>query len=509
MGRESELSNSAMKAASPSRGRIVRNAATALAIAWSMRLIGLISVFVLARILTPRDFGIMALAMSAAALVDIFSALGLWQSLLRIQEPERAHYDTAWTIQLLLLLFLAAVLVAMGPVAASFYGEPALTAVIAVLASRFVFYGLVNIGTIDFDRHLELGRDLRLRIAVRLSSFAATVGAAFVLRNYWALVIGAVLQAALHAAGSYLAHPYRPRFSIAKRAELLGVSLWMFLTSAAQTFYREVDQLIVGRIASMQIVGFYSVTKGLSSIFTEEIATALNRVTFVLTAQTGRPLRDEALRLNVMLGAYAMIVAPLGLGLAATAQDACAVLLGPQWTGAATYLQLVAPAATCFAVHKLIVSSLQASGEAKRAAFLAMSGIALLACAAAVALLIGSEAIGLAWAALAASTTLLITGLVVVSVGANAKPLSPLLAVVRPFASALIMMAILRSVDGVVGAAIVRLTADVAGGAAIYVSVAAVLWLSSGRPDGAEAKIAEFLTSTTKQYFGRLSLDRG
>ena len=100
-------------AASPSTGRIVRNAATAVAIAWSMRAIGLVSVLVLARVLTPRDFGIMALAMSAAALVDIFAALGLRQSLLRIREPERAHYDTAWTIQLLLLLILAGVLVAV------------------------------------------------------------------------------------------------------------------------------------------------------------------------------------------------------------------------------------------------------------------------------------------------------------------------------------------------------------------------------------------------------------
>jgi len=505
-GRERELSETDI-AASPSTGRIVRNAATAVAIAWSMRAIGLVSVLVLARVLTPRDFCIMALAMSAAALVDIFAALGLRQSLLRIREPERAHYDTAWTIQLLLLLSLAVVLVAMAPVAAWFYEEPALTVIIAVLASRFVFYGLVNIGTIDFDRHLELGRDLKLRVAVRLGTFAATVGAAFVLRNYWALVIGAVLQAGLHAAGSYVAHPYRPRFSLAKRAELLGVSLWMFLASAGHTLYRETEQLVAGRIAAMQVVGFYSVTKGLSSIFTEEIATALNRVTFVTTARNGSPLRDQAGRFNVMLGAYAMIVAPLGFGLSATAEQACAVLLGPQWAGAAPYLRLIGPAAACFAVHKLIVSSLQASGEARKGAFLALSGFVVLACVTTTVALSGGNALALAWAGLAASATLLLTGLVAVSYGSEAGPTSLFFGVARPFASALVMLALLRSAPAIPGGDFVHLVVDAAAGATIFVVVTAALWWASGRPDGAEARIAALLSSAFAKYFGRLSPD--
>src|SRR5687767_3729415 len=214
----------------PARG-VYRSAATAVAISWSLRLIGLVSVVALARLLSPADFGIVALAMSVIALVDIFSALGLRQALLRIAEPDRAHYDTAWTIQLLVLTFLAVVLIAEGPLAARFYGEPALGTVIAVLACCFVIDGLANIGVVDFDRHLDFGRDLRMRVSVRLTAFAVTISAALLLRNYWALVIGMVSLSVLNAAASYLFHPFRPRLSLAKRAELLGVSLWMFLAS--------------------------------------------------------------------------------------------------------------------------------------------------------------------------------------------------------------------------------------------------------------------------------------
>ncbi|MGJ8536901.1 MAG: oligosaccharide flippase family protein, partial [Parasphingopyxis sp.] len=332
----------------PAKG-VYRSAATAIAIAWSLRLIGLISVLVLARVLTPRDFGIVALATSVLALVDIFSALGLRQALLRIATPERAHYDTAWTIQLLVLTVLAVLLVAIGPVAARFYEEPALGLLIPILAACFVIDGLANIGVIDFERHFDFGRDMRMRLSVRLTSFVVTLSAALILQSYWALVIGTVMQSVLNAVASYIFHPFRPRFSLAKREELLGVSLWMFLASAAQTVHNQIEKIVVGRISSRNILGFYSVSRDLSSIFTEEIGTALNRVTFVTTARTGRPLSADPERLPSMLGAYGLIAAPLGFGLAATADEALPLLLGSQWTAAAPLLAIIAPACALYA----------------------------------------------------------------------------------------------------------------------------------------------------------------
>lgn len=494
--------------AGPTTGRIMRNAVTALAIAWSMRVIGLLSVFVLARMLAPRDFGVMALAMSAAALVDVFAALGLRQALLRIPQPDRAHYDTAWTIQVMLLTFLAILLAALAPLASWFYHEPALAAVIVVLASRFVFYGVVNIGTIDFDRHLQLGRDLQLRIAVRLGTFATTVGAAVVLRNYWALVIGAVVQALLHAVGSYVVHPFRPRFSLAKRAELLGVSLWMFLSSASHTMFREIEQLVAGRIASMQVVGFYSVTKGLSSIFTEEIATALNRVTFVITARDGRTLSEQPERLSVMLGSYAMIAALFGLGLASTAGDACVVLLGPKWAGAAPYLRFVGPGAACFAVYKLVISTLQACGEARQGAYLSMSGALFLVGAVTLTAMAGGDALGIARAGAWSTATLLVTGLVYLAIKSRTSALAMLLSVGRPFTAGLVMFVAVSSIPDVISLPLAQLTIEAACGAAVFFVGNAALWWASGQPAGAEAKLFQLLAAGVARSFGRPSDER-
>ena len=465
---------------------VYRSAATAVMISWSLRLIGLVSVLVLARVLTPRDFGILALAISVLAVVDIFSALGLKQALLRISTPERAHYDTAWTIQLLVLSVLAVCLIAIAPLAADFYDEPVLATVIAVLASCFVIDGLANIGVVDFERHLDFGRDLRMRVSVRLTSFLVTVSAALILQNYWALVIGTVLQSVLNAAASYLFHPFRPRFSLAKRGELLGVSLWMFLAWASQTIHSQIEKIVVGRIAARNVVGLYSVSRDLSSIFTEEIATALNRVTFVTTAQTGRPLSADPDRLPSMLGAYALISAPLGFGLAATADQALPLLLGPQWAGAVPFLSVIAPACAFYAIYKLVVVTLQASGDARLAAFLSVAGAIAMVATAATLALTGRGASAVALGALVVTALLLASGIVLLARKAQTGVLTLLMSVARPFLAATLMMLVLQGFDIGNIAPLAVLAVKSVAGAALFASAVGALWLLLGRPDGAE-----------------------
>jgi lipopolysaccharide exporter len=468
--------------------RVYRSAALAVAVTWSLRLIGLVSVFILARLLSPADFGIAGLAMATVALVETFSVIGLRQALLRIAEPERAHLDTAWTIQLLLFGGLSIILVAIAPLAAWLYGEPALTLVISVLASRFLFLGLVNIGIVDFDRNLDFGRDMRMRIGARMASFVVTVAAALVLRSYWALVIGLVLQSALLALASYTAHPYRPRLSLGRRRELLGVSGWMFLNFSAQVVHHQLERLVIGRFGAMHLVGLYSVSKDLASIFTQEIATALNRVTFVTTARSGRPLSENPERIGAILGAYAMLAAPLGCGLAAASENAVAVLLGAQWSDAAPLLQLIAPASALYAIYKVIASSLQASGLERRGALLTSAGAAVAAAGFSVTVGLGGGAPALAATALAVAAGLLAVGTLVLAQVAGTSTVSLGMNIVRPLAAALAMFWIVRGLGPHIDSPVPALVIQVALGAISYGAFLLALWLACGRPAGAEAQ---------------------
>ena len=481
-----------------SLGRVFLSGSNAVAVAWSMRVIGLISVLIMARLLTPEDFGMVALAMATLAVIDIFSAVGLRQALLRTRNPDRSHYDTVWTIQLALLTVLALLLVIIAPAAAALYDEPELTLVIIILSSRFIFFGLTNIGIVDFERNLEFGRDMRFRVAVRMLTFVITVSAAFYLRNYWALVIGAVLQSLFHAIGSYIVHPYRPRFSLVKRAEMLGVSGWMFLAAAAQVIHHQTERLVVGRIADMHFVGIYSVAKDLSSIFTQEIATALNRVTFVTTAQSDQSLQSDPRALSSIVGAYALIAGALGFGLAATAKDAVPVLLGEQWIMAVPFLQLVAPTAALYAVHKAVVSTLQASGHARAAAFLSLAGAGMTIGAIMLVIYSGGQPLDIAKAALIVGIVLIMADMITLGTIARTPIIPLMLAVIRPFAAALVMLVSLQVLTIDLGSSFLNLATATALGAMIFIGTVSFLWAISGRPRGAEAQISVLIKGFIK-----------
>ena len=475
------------------RSTLYRSAIVAVAMQWSVRAIGLISVVVLARLLQPSDFGIVAIALTAAAFIEFFGWIGLRQALVRVREPERSHYDTAWTIQLGLFLFLAVALVGIAPLAADFYGEPAVAPILWAMSLRLVCLAFVNIGIVDFEREMQFGRDMRMRLGVRLASLVVSLAAAFILRNYWALVIGLVAQSIFYTIASYVAHPFRPRLDLSRRAEILGVSLWMFLCTLSELVQQQVERLVLGRIVPSATVGLYSVSKDLSSIFTQEIATALNRVTFVAVAGS----EDSACstqNVTKVLGGYATVVAPLAAGLVATAPDAVAVLLGPQWVAAAPLLRIIAIYTGVQAVYLMVGAVLQASGHARRAALLNLGG-AMLSVTAVVGAGVAYRTPGaVAAAALFVNSTMLLVGVFLLARNAGASVVSLASNLSRPVLAATLMVAMLTgplSIES--GSAILDLLWSVTMGASLYAIAIALLWFASGRPEGAESEAAMLL----------------
>jgi O-antigen/teichoic acid export membrane protein len=471
-----------------SRRTIYRSAALAVLMQWSVRCLGLVSVLVLARLLTPSDFGVVGMAMAAVSIVEILGAIGLRQALLRIPAPDRSHLDTAWTIQLILFSTMALVTVAFAPLAAWFYGNPVLTAVIAALALRFLCLGVVNIGVVDFDRNFQFGRDLRMRVSARAAAFLLTLSVALLLRNYWALVVGLISQSAFFAIGSYLSHPYRPRCTLARRSELLAVSVWMLLNAIAQAGQQQIERLVLGRFGTVHLVGLYSVSKDLSEIFTQEIATALNRVTFVTLAGEQEPLRKNSDRIARVLGSYAMLAAPMGLGLAVTAEDFIALLLGSQWLPAAPLLRIVAIYSAFYAVYKVISSALQASGFARTAASMSFAGALVTAVSVSGVALLHPSATAIAFTALVANAATLATGTIVIARYAATNPLALGVHIARPFAAAGLMYGGVALAAPSTGILPVDLSVAIAFGAALYPLFLVLIWRVTGSPEGAESE---------------------
>ena len=204
--------------------RMARGAAWMVLLRFSERAIGLVSTVLLARILVPADFGLVAMAMSVYAAVEIMTMFSFDIALIQNRDAGKEHFDTAWTFNIIFGGGIMLLMAAAAYPAASFYVDERVAPVMMWLGLGAFFRGFENIGVIYFQKDLNLRKEFELGLTRKLVGFAVTVGIALAYQNYWALVIGTLVQRVFGVAMTFIIHPYRPRLSLAKASARLNSS---------------------------------------------------------------------------------------------------------------------------------------------------------------------------------------------------------------------------------------------------------------------------------------------
>lgn len=305
------------------------------------QLISVASVLILARLLVPADFGLVAMAMVLYGLLEMLGELGAETVLIQKQDADRGLYDCAWTLNAGVHVLEAGLLVLLAAPAAIFYEEPRLEAVIQVLALALLASGFKNVGVVAFRKELEFHKEFVFLIARKLAGFAVTVPLAFAWRSYWALVAGIVTAKVVELGLSYWMHPYRPRPTFAGWREIYAFSKWLYLTNFLQFAGRRLPELLLGKLAGAGAAGVYSLSFQIGMLASTSLAAPLNRAVFPGYAR----LQTDALALKRtyldVSAALALVALPAGFGLAALADRAVPVLLGEKWMAAVPVVQLL------------------------------------------------------------------------------------------------------------------------------------------------------------------------
>jgi len=306
------------------------------------RSLGLISTLILARLLLPKDFGIVAMGMSLIALIELFSAFGLDSALIQRRVVTTEHYNTAWTFNVMAGCLVGLLMAAAAIPASHFYREPELVLVIIALGVSSAIQSLENVGVVDFRRNLQFDREFRYMLTKKVVGFAIAIPLAFLLRNYWALVIGTLVSRLVILGYSYVVHPFRPRFSLAASGDLMHFSKWM-VASNLVTFLRERPaDFIVGRIAGPQGLGIFSIANQLARMPSTELVAPINRALLPAYAR----LADDPVALGKqylsVMSVIALLAVPVVAGLAATAPFVIMLVLGPKWREAIALLEVLA-----------------------------------------------------------------------------------------------------------------------------------------------------------------------
>lgn len=311
--------------------KIAVGSAIMVAKRWAVRLLSLVSTMILARLLAPADFGLLALALSFSMLFEVLAEFNFDLALIRKSDVDDSHYHTAWTLNVIGNTAIALALALAAPLLAAAAKAPDATLVLQVIALCFFFDGLHNIGMVAWRRQLTFSKEFHLEFWRKALEVAVAIGWASWSPTVWALVAGMVAGRFSGLLLSYLLHPFRPRFSLLHWRELIGFSGWAMAFNLAMTISQRIDHFIISRMQGLTSVGLYSNAQMLAALPTVELVMPISRALFPgFSSLLHDPakLRDTYLQaLNGLL----LLALPLAVGLIFVADAAVRVLLGPQW----------------------------------------------------------------------------------------------------------------------------------------------------------------------------------
>lgn len=321
---------------------IIHGAFLAVAMRWTDRLIGLLSTIILARILVPADFGIIATASIVIALADVLLEMGVYVVLMQTQNPTPAHYNTAWTIRLIQTSIMTVLVLLAAPLAADYFNNPALTPVIQLLAFTFLLEGLENIWIITLQKDQQYTRDFRFMFSKRFAGFIITIVTALLTHSYWALVAGTLSGRLTGVILSYTMHANRPHFSLEKFREIFSLSQWVWVRSIAQYFQGRLHQIVIASRESSSVMGIYTLADQIAAMPTTELLAPLNRVLFPAFVKVKDDLAELKRVFLLAQGVQALIVIPAGIGMTLVAHEAVILMLGEKWLPAVPFVETLA-----------------------------------------------------------------------------------------------------------------------------------------------------------------------
>ena len=335
-------------------------------VGWRMasRVMGLGSTLIVARLLAPGDFGLVALAYGMVVAVDALAQIDGEDAIVRAQAPSRAMYDTAYTMSLLRGIVTAAVIVLAAQPIAAFFSEPRLVHVLWALAAGAVIQGAASVGLVEYRRNMRFGMEFVAQVVPRLAGIVVTIGVALVWRSHWALVAGVLSIRTTRLVASFALHPYRPRLSFAAWHELIGFSSWNWGIAVAGLVRSRIDSFVLGRVMDSTAVGVFAIGEEVAGLPTTELVEPLCRAAysgFTAARDAGESMAETYLR----AAAFAFLLTlPAGIGISAVADPLVRLAVGAQWLAAIPVIAIMGPvgalsvfgylASVLFGVHALL-----------------------------------------------------------------------------------------------------------------------------------------------------------
>ena len=342
--------------------------------------LSLISAIILARLLIPSDFGLMAIAMAIVSLSRGTTQTGFESALIQKQDKPEDFLNTAWTFELARYLVLFLILFSAAPLFASFFKEPRATAVLRVISLSLVFQGLRNIGVVYFRKNLDFHKQFILEIVPSITSILVVIPLAFLLRNVWALVAAGLTISITTCLISYIMHPFRPRleFKIKKAKELFNFGKWILGNSIIVMVREQGITMFVGKLLGMSILGFYNRAGVFSKTLFQQMVGIIWKVGYPAYSQLQLDLVKFRRAYIDTLQLLTFIGIPMAAGLFVLSRDFTHLFLTDKWLLIVPLIQILCLQAIIGFVNTPAGILFQASGRPSIGTKISLLGVIIL-----------------------------------------------------------------------------------------------------------------------------------
>ncbi|RCV66041.1 polysaccharide transporter, PST family, partial [Methanophagales archaeon] len=309
-----------------------------------IRIFNFVTKIVLARLLDPADFGLLAIGLLAINTMGLFRDLGFGAALIyKKDDPNHTAANTAFILLPVAATILFALAYLSAPYVAVFFNTAAVEPIIRILALTFIISSFGTVPAMLLEKELEFKKKVIPEVVPVAGYACVAIGLAVHGYGVWSLVYGQITSAVLMAVLIWVVSSWRPRFSfdIEVAKGLFGYGKHILGASVAIFLITNIDNAIVGRMLGMEALGLYTMAYTISNLPATQITHLVGRVMF----PTYSKLQDDrdALRraYQKTLKYVSMLSIPAALGIFILAPDFVSVLLGEKWMPAVPALQVL------------------------------------------------------------------------------------------------------------------------------------------------------------------------
>ncbi len=320
---------------------------------------------VLARLLSPNDYGVLAIMVIFTTIANVFVQTGFNTALIQNKDVTEEDYSSVLWVTVIISIVLYAAIFFAAPFIGAFYEKPELVAPLRVLALMLFPGALNSIQLAKVSRELDFKKVFYSNIGGIVVSGAAGIAVALMGGGLWALVVQTMLNVFIATLVMQFVVKLRFRFVINfKRVKILFAFGWKLLVSSLlETLYQNVQSLIIGKKYNSETLGFHNRGLQFPQFLITSISGAVQSVMLPAMSkkQDQKAELKELVRNAISIGAYAVF--PMALGLAAVAEPFVRLVLTDKWLPCVPYLQIYCVSFIFYPVHACNLQALNAIGR--------------------------------------------------------------------------------------------------------------------------------------------------